>query len=583
VIIRRENGGILMHYIERKLFLAVRDKQDIRSLIWQMDDCYESHFNTRDPLGNTILHHAILYKSRQSFEMLFEHLKNDRRTLFQTNGEGHTIFSLALSRGEQGYAQYIFEGIETNFSLKKVIDSFFLVQNVNLFQFDLQRRDPAFFNFLIEKLKHHPDFIKILNHPDKNKNTGLHLALRTKDKNQIAWLLNSGADFCKPNKAGKTATAIMEENNLLFEIFNMLDKTSKEAILKFYRLKSFHDLDDIETKALYLKLSSLHSLRARVQAELEFNPKVPLQTDTNPKKQIPAAILYSGLIPPFYRHRIVEIENELNIVHTANEQNGLYDTEQRRLEQIYWRIMTEIENLKSATQDHKSELHLNHFSRTNQLVHHLKVDMGSVLELTAGLFPFLVFALVIVIATTTFLTDAIILSLILGVFPFTLPIVFGLIAAAGVILENSLKKAHAIEFADFINELLELKTTMLALKNPHPGLQEILDEIDKQIQALKDVDVCSNTVCPANQVKKILDQINASLTDIGFVSLTQTGEISYSIDDRITDLDQQPAAQDKTHSSTKNPRGTIGFFNGNTEQNNDHSPHHEIFQENNSM
>ncbi len=559
-----------MHDIEKKLFLAVRKNQDISSLLSLMDDCDQASFNARDAQGNTILHHAILHKSRQSFEMLFEHLKNTPDILFQTNHEDLTIFSFALSKSEHGYAQYIFERIEENTSLEKVIASFFLVKEGSPFHLDIQQSNPGFFNFLNAKLKDHPDFIKILNHPDRNKNTALHLAVHTKNINYIAWFLNSGADFYKKNDADEMSIDLIESNNLLFQVFKLLDNTRKEAILKYYRNKLFFHLEDIETKTLYFKLASLHSLQARIKAELEFNPKVPLQTAKNPKKRLPAAILYSEIIPPFYRKAIVEKEEALNIVRLSDKKNGLYYKKQQRLEQNYWLATVQIKKLILASQEIKPELRpvSSTHPKTRRFIAFLSSQEDTA-KILIFLSPFVwAFGSMIVLSAVFAPLLTVTIFLIPSFLSLSMTMIGVIPLVVGPILEKFLNyiekpKVHSKAFEDFKSELLALKNTLMALKENNPSLQKVLDEIDKQIQTLKDVDVLLT-----DQVETILDEINASLTDIGLVSLAQTGEINYAV--------HQPETKGRSHYPQKCLQTVIGFFHKKTEQSRDHSlPHDE--------
>ncbi len=546
-----------MHHLEETLFFAIAKKNldSIDALISQIDTCDEANFEAIDAQGNTLLHHAIRCKSWQAFEALFDHLEHEPEIIFKPNQDGLTLFSFAISRLEYRHAQSIFERLEKKVSLETLITSFFLTGEGSPFHLETAQVHPDFFDFLITKLRDHPDFITILNHLDRKGNTALHRAARAKNIKACALLLNSGVDFYQKNKAGDRALDSLEENHhWVCEVFKQLDRTKKKAILDYYRNKILLNGMDRETKTLYLKLASLLSLQEKMRAELEFNQQVPLFADANPQALFPSEILYSNMIPFLYRLRLLLAEDELNLARPLDDDLALNNEEQHLQERISFLAVAQARKLRTAIQKINPEQKLakNHPLVTLSRV--INLDLPTtymyvfVVSMLLGMVPSLllmialpqVHALIILLAT--FIVGALV-SLAL-----THLITFG-----GRLFEKALdsvdKKTHSEKFEGLEKDLFALKDTLSVLEE-NPNLQEAMVEIDKQIQALKEVDLGS-----AEQIEKILEEINSCLIGIGEVSLTQLNGINFSMvkgDEQVNDLGIDGSTDVPPQASTSN-------------------------------
>ncbi len=580
-----------MHCIEESLFSAIRNKNlgSVKALIGLLDACHGASFKAVNAQGNTLLHHAIQYKSWDAFELLFDHLENEPEIIFKPNQDGLTLFSFAISRLEYHHAQLIFERLEKKTPLETLIVSFFIRGKGSPFHLEPSLVHPEFFNFLVSKLKDHPGFTFVLNHLDKKGNSVLHRAARAKNIKACALFINAGADFNIKNRAGDQALDSLKESpDLVCEIFKQLKNTKKKAVLEYYRNKILLNGMDNETKNLYLKLASLYSLQEKLRAELEFNQQVPLFIDESSQALFSSKILYSSLTPFLYRLRLLLAEEQLNIARPMDDDLALNNEGQHLLERISFLAMAQASELRTAVQNINPKLRLvssNHPKITTLLKFskYLRNNVGlsllalfmttlgfSLLETLGFLFLGIALPFIFTPASLLVLADLAVASLFIGV------IVLSFTALTGFLLEKAFhfvdQKTHSEKFEGLENDLLALKDTLSALEENNPSLQEAMLEIDAQIKALKDVDICSS-----EQVINILLEINSCLTSIGEVSLTQLNGINFSMvkgDDPINDsgvdgpMDDAPQAgtQDEHHEAPSPSANVFSFFNKGSKQ-----------------
>lgn len=143
------------------------------------------------------------------------------------------------------------------------------------------------FDFLLEHICRQNDKSEILEAMNINGETALHIACQSNSLVQMLFLVELGCDLNKKDNQGRTPLSYIVNftENTIANSFKNLNDEDKKIFLSIYRdiVINAEAQYKEKIKTCYLKLCSLHSLKARILAECEFNPKVPVSNKLPPE------------------------------------------------------------------------------------------------------------------------------------------------------------------------------------------------------------------------------------------------------------------------------------------------------------
>ena len=224
--------------------------------------------------------------------------RTNAASLSGLDGQGRNFIQVALDNDAEDIAFYLFELLKDNHELLMAtdLDGKTLLARAAAAQttVTVNKVDVTLLGLLLDKIKEKNNLDKVINGKDKEGNTALHNAIEAGGLSaNIAALIDHGADLFIVNGASITSFDLLcqllvtqAENKNKFvqddayfkkqiekqvDIFRFLAKNNKVILLASYRRKLIMDESNVHLKALYLRCSSLFSLKHLLQAEHEFN------------------------------------------------------------------------------------------------------------------------------------------------------------------------------------------------------------------------------------------------------------------------------------------------------------------------